>query len=421
MSSRCWAIVFVWIASIAGGLPAMAQASAADRPAAEVPRATLIGHAVLPAMTWSEGPPCGEYDAEGNRFEEPRFPSQPVQGFSSIRWLEKPGRILVLSDNGFGTRANSPDYLLRLYHLRIDPGGVEEDRDSSIEFVDFIQLNDRNRRVPFRIVNETSPERLLTGADFDPESFVVDRDGSLWVGDEFGPFLLHFGIDGTLLEPPYPLEIRESQFLTRVFRSPQNPTLLAQGAAPQVAAQAIVEVSGGIEGLAMSADGTKLLAMLEKVILGDPYRTLRIFEFDLATRSYTGILHLYRLSGDRHRIGELSHLSDTSYVVIERDDADGESARFKRIFRFDLEVVQRIGAVEKTEVVDLLHIRDPDLMASEDGLFRFPFVTIESVEIVDSHTLLVANDNNFDSRGARGEGLLNQNELIWVRVDSPLD
>ena len=48
-------------------------------------------------------------------------------------------------------------------------------------------------------------ERLLTGADFDIESVVRAKDGTFWVGEEFGPFLLHFDAEGTLLEKPYSL------------------------------------------------------------------------------------------------------------------------------------------------------------------------------------------------------------------------
>ena len=39
-------------------------------------------------------------------------------------------------------------------------------------------------------------DRLLTGADIDPESIQRDRHGDLWVGDEFGPWILHFDADG---------------------------------------------------------------------------------------------------------------------------------------------------------------------------------------------------------------------------------
>jgi hypothetical protein len=59
--------------------------------------------------------------------------------------------------------------------------------------------------IPFKLVNERDEERYLTGGDFDVESFRIDRHGTLWFGDEFGPFLLHTDLTGKVLEPPIPL------------------------------------------------------------------------------------------------------------------------------------------------------------------------------------------------------------------------
>ncbi len=67
----------------------------------------LVGYAVLPADTFAPGPPSGAYSSSGER-GAPRFPSQPVQGFSAIRPLGG-GAFLVLSDNGFGSKRNSPE------------------------------------------------------------------------------------------------------------------------------------------------------------------------------------------------------------------------------------------------------------------------------------------------------------------------
>ena len=47
--------------------------------------------------------------------------------------------------------------------------------------------------------------RLLTGADFDVESFRRIHDGTYYFGDEFGPFLVHTDAEGRLLEPPISL------------------------------------------------------------------------------------------------------------------------------------------------------------------------------------------------------------------------
>ena len=45
----------------------------------------------------------------------------------------------------------------------------------------FIQLRDPNKLIPFNIINGNTPERLLTGADFDPESMQRTSDGTYWI------------------------------------------------------------------------------------------------------------------------------------------------------------------------------------------------------------------------------------------------
>ena len=128
----------------------------------------------------------------------------PYRVFSGVQFApNNTGALWFLSDNGFGTQENSSDYLLRIY--QVDPSftGIEGG-DGSIEVEDFIQLADPNSLIEFDIVNEGNEERLLTGADFDIESFVIDDSGDIWVGEEFGPYLLHFNSEGELLEAPIP-------------------------------------------------------------------------------------------------------------------------------------------------------------------------------------------------------------------------
>lgn len=190
--------------------------AAAAGPAQAVPEpgtTTLRARAVLPAQTFAGGPPTNG------------FPSQPVQGISGLVPLDAARhRYLALSDNGFGAITNSEDYLLRAYELevRANPRG---DAFSSVEVLGFRQLRDPGDLVPFTIVNELTDDRLLTGADFDPESIQVAPDGTIWVGEEFGPFVLHFSADGVLLEAPIALPdfSADPGGAGPQVRAPQNP------------------------------------------------------------------------------------------------------------------------------------------------------------------------------------------------------
>lgn len=176
-------------------------------------RATLVARAVQPADTFAGGPESGRYIGPGPFGGlRPPFPGQTVQGYSGLVPLPD-GRFLANTDNGFGTMENSADHLLRIYTLkpsfRTAQGG-----DGKLRTDGYVTLADPDRHVPWTLVNELTPDRQLTGADFDPESLARAEDGTLWLGDEFGPFLLHVDATGRLLEAPIPFP---------GVASPQNP------------------------------------------------------------------------------------------------------------------------------------------------------------------------------------------------------
>lgn len=165
--------------------------------------AELEGFASLPADTFAEGPPTGAgIDANGRTGP---FAGPPIQGFSGVQFA--PGgdgsAYWFLSDNGFGSKANSADYLLRLYQVDPSFAGSEEG-DASVEVQGFVQLSDPNGLIPFDIEQGDTAERNLVGSDFDVESFAIDANGDIWIGEEFGPYILHFDSTGKLLEAPIP-------------------------------------------------------------------------------------------------------------------------------------------------------------------------------------------------------------------------
>ena len=181
----------------------------------------LEGRAVLPAATFAPGPTSGAQlgSTPINGQAVPFVNQQPVQGFSAV--LDNlDGTFNVMADNGFGSLENSADFNLRVYTIRPD-FKTKEGGTGAIEVGNFIELHDPDKRIPFAITNHFTPRRVLTGADFDIESMQRAADGTLWFGDEFGPFLLHTDARGKVLEAPIPLPDFDN--LGKEIRSPQNP------------------------------------------------------------------------------------------------------------------------------------------------------------------------------------------------------
>ncbi len=384
--------------------------------------ADLVGRAVLPADTFITDITSGQFITSANGRTPPFINQQPVQGFSAVL-SNGDGSYLVMSDNGFGAKTNSSDALLRFYNVTPDfktaTGG-----SGNVTLNSFVTLRDPDNKINFPIVaSQTNypngennipvdpaiqSNRLLTGADFDIESFRQVSDGTFWFGDQFGPFLLHTDATGKVLESPVPLP---------GVQSPQNP-FLESGTAANLPS------SRGFEGMALNASATKLYPLLEGALTTEPnQRRLIINEFDLASKSYTDKQFFYQMeatAGSGQAIGDFTAVDDNKYLVIERDSNQGAEAAFKKIFLVDFTQIDSKGNLIKRELVDLLNIADPNNLAGANEPFRFPFVTIESVLPIDDQTLLIINDNNYPFSTGRTPGVPDDNEFIQVRLEQPL-
>jgi len=421
--------------------------------------AELLDRAVLPANTFSPGPTSGQYASGANGNVLPLINKQPVQGFSAVLRGPVKGTYLVMSDNGFGSKANSPDALLRVDAVKpnFETGEVKPvnrftgEELSEFTSESFITLRDPWKKVPWPIVADgvnypgtptgggapiavdasIKAGRLLTGADFDIEAFRRAPDGTFWFGDEFGPFLIHTDSFGRVLEAPIPLPNFRG-FTSTAGGAEVNPLVQAVSNPIRTLAANLPD-SGGFEGMALNKSGTRLYTLLEKAINGDPVRTrLIISEFSLGQRKYTGKTFAYSLDAPTNAIGDFTALTDREYIIIERDGGQGDAsdprftnpARFKKIFRVDLDEVDASGTLIKEEVADLMNIYDPRDVA-EDGrtktVFTFPFTTIEDVLVLDNNRLLVIDDNNYPGSAGREFGVSDNNEFIVIHVAPLLD
>jgi hypothetical protein len=372
------------------------------------PVVELIGYVIMPPGAFRAGSASGQYDADGRRAATPRFESQPVQGVSSIKPGPTAGAWWALSDNGFGRKWNSFDYRLCVYLFDVRPR-TEAGTDSRMALQGVVELSDPAKFFPWRLTDENDPERPMTGADADPESLVAMPDGTFWLGDEIGPWLLHFSVDGDLLEAP--VELPDN------VRSPDHPLVLAGNA------QATLARSRGYEAMDLAGDNKTLVTILEGAVTGEPPQMRRVQRFDTATRKWLPFTLIYGLDADTVSVTDISRIEGNRFVVIERDDLEGDAAKAKRVYAIDLDKAVPGKPLPKKLVIDLLAIGNTRGLAEavpKGAAFRFPFLTTESVQVLDRTHVVIVNDNNYPATGGRGTAVTDATEWIWLELANPL-
>lgn len=415
---------------------------------------TLAGHAVLPAMSLIQPPKDAPADlrvsgkfttatrvekigsVEGLSAGRPTglslpFTGQPLQGHSGIKHMAD-GSFWILTDNGAGNKANSPDFMLYLNRYAVDF------KSGQFKRLETIFLHDPDKKVPFRIANEGTKQRYLTGSDFDTESFQF-AGGALWIADEFGPYLIKADLKGRVQA------VYETRVDGKVVRSPDHPAVRTP-AAPGGEVKFEVLRSKGFEGMAASKDGSKLYALLEGALWDEAAKAtesqdgksyLRVLEFDVKSEQWTGRHWKFALEAKHHAIGDFNLINDSTGLIIERDNGEGtpdlacpagekradcfhDLPKFKRVYKVEMNDANVGGFLRKIAYIDLLDIKDPKRLARKplsNGVLQFPFFTIENVDIVDSKHIVVGNDNNLPFSSSRDPKQADDNELVLLEVE----
>jgi hypothetical protein len=163
---------------------------------------------------------------------------------------------------------------------------------------------------------------------YDPEGIVAQPDGTFWVSDEYGPFITHFDASGRALQR----------------LSPKDGTL------PEELLNRVL--NRGMEGLTVTPDGKTLVGLmqsgLQQADLGGQDATkiapTRIITYDLQTHAvheYLYLLHDPKTNDTAN--SEITALSNTAFLVDERDPDFPEADGYKRLWKIDLSGATDVG------------------------------------------------------------------------------
>ncbi|WP_158266382.1 esterase-like activity of phytase family protein [Allosphingosinicella deserti] len=245
----------------------------------------------------------------------------------------------------------------------------------------------------------------------DTEGIVALPDGSFFVGDEFGPSLVHVGAGGDVIARFVPANVPLGG-----ARYPVRPIL------PAIASRR--QINRGFEAIAVSADGAFLfLAFQSPLAHPDPQthaaaRHVRLWKLDAATLRVRA-QYLYPLDPPESflrdardeaigwsdlKVSELVWLGEDSLLVLER------ASRTTKLYRVDLRAASALGSehldIETRPTIEELSAAaaplpelDKRLLFTSDDVPELP-ADIEGVAVLSPRTLLLVNDNDFGVEGA---------------------
>ena len=243
--------------------------------------------------------------------------------------------------------------------------------------------------------NSATPITAATNG-LDPEGLVAMSDGTFWISDEYGPYLVHFAADGRELSRYTPCN---------------------DGGMPAV--YATRRPNRGMEGLTITPDQQWLVGIMQAPLenpssagVRDVSRVTRILFkhiVDGRTREYIYMLDDPTLEGN----SEILALSATKFLVLERDDRfpDGTpAAMVKKIYEIDITGATDISAMgalgqtpangktfEAATESEVLAVATPVSKTLRVNLLDFGWKhdKAEGLAMAPGNMLFVSNDNDF--------------------------
>ncbi len=164
-----------------------------------------------------------------------------------------------------------------------------------------------------------------TDHGIDSEGLVALADGSFWVSDEYGPFLVHFDANGQELE-----RLAPGKGLPEVLRN-RTP-------------------NQGMEGLTVTPDGARLVGIMQSALSvpglsgnAKEVPVTRIVVVDLKTKAVRQYAYLLDDPKDtRKAVSAITAVSNTEFLVDERDGKTAPKAN-KTVYRISLDGATELG------------------------------------------------------------------------------
>ncbi len=251
----------------------------------------------------------------------------------------------------------------------------------------------------------------------DPEGIVAMADGTFWLSDEYGPFMVQFDATG-----------RELRRFSPCGESPELPAVYAKR-----------RPNRGMEGLTITPDGEWLVGIMQSPLqnpssaVNNSLVTRILFKHitNGSTREYLYLLDRSGLQGN----SEILALSSTRFLVIERDGAFLPSATLKKIYEVDISGATDVSALggfgfEPETLGKTLEQATPAELAAagiKAGIktlrvdllaLGYPHDKPEGLALAPGGWLFVINDDDFGIVGQGG--FLNQKLLpLTGEIDAP--
>lgn len=273
----------------------------------------------------------------------------------------------------------------------------------------------------------------------DSEGLVRTKAGDFWVGDEYGPSLVHLDPSGKVVKRYVPagLELTGADYQVEDVL----PAILAKR-----------KINRGFEGLAISSDQKLLYAVLQSPLYnpdrrtGELSRNTRVLVFDTEKKRPVAE-YVYRFdvatefdlnpktAPDEMKLSGVIYLNRTTLLILERTDL------VAKLYTVDLSKATNIlntkwddpGASSSLEALTDPQTAGIEVLAKTMLLdlsrFREMPDKIEGLAVIDRNTIAVSNDNDFDSEASQfdeqgnnlGKGKVSQILIISLQTPLPLE
>lgn len=360
--------------------------------AGDGPKIEFIGKAVIPGDA---------RDLSGDaRILENGEPRNRLGGFSALDYSGRNNIYAAMSDRGPDDGAVGYPCRVQMLEIQVSP---KANPAVSAKAIETIMFSDEKGR-PFTGLSAAVNATAEQAHRFDPEGFRFSATGSFFVSDEYGPELVEFSAQGRAIQ-------RLSLPSCMRVQNPHGDKLIENSS------NKIGRASNrGMECLAISHDGTRLIGLMQGPLIQDGVRTpegiivgrnCRLVEYDLKSGHLRQFV--YQMASDLNGNSEIVAYGPDQYLVLERDSGAGEAAAWRKLVLIDVSKATELGGREylplelPTEIVpvarhDFLDFLDPQWKLSGPEMPEKIEGLTFGPKLADGRSsLLVSTDNDFES------------------------